>query len=77
MPQIADNHRSEPVTDPIFAVLLDSPPPAVGAADAVAVLNSHWGIGAAAEGLACERDTSFRMRADDGRIYVLKFANPA
>lgn len=52
-------------------------PPAVSTATAREVAASLWGISAAPEPLRGERDANFRLRAEDGRQYVLKFANPA
>ena len=37
----------------------------------------RWGIAARARALTGERDRNFRLTADDGREFVLKFANPA
>lgn len=51
--------------------------PRISAAQAVETVRLHWGIEASAEGLAGERDSNFRLRAEDGRQYVLKFANAA
>ncbi len=51
--------------------------PAVAPATARAVAMSVWGIEAEPRPLTGERDANFRLRAADGRQYVLKFANPA
>lgn len=51
--------------------------PAVTPAEAEAVARRHWGLAATAVPLAGERDSNFRLRAADGRDYVLKFANAA
>lgn len=65
------------LSDPIFAVLLDSPPPPVDTAAAEALLRDLWGIEGRAESLACERDANFRITTEAGPGYVLKVANPA
>lgn len=40
------------------------------------VARDHWGIAGAAHALTGERDRNFHFSADDGREFVLKFANP-
>jgi len=65
------------LSDPIFAVLFDSPPPPVDTAAAEALLRDLWGIEGRAESLACERDANFRITTEAGPGYVLKVANPA
>jgi len=57
--------------------VLDTPPPAFSAADAVRVAAELFGFEAEASPLPSERDQNFRLRADDGRERVLKLANPA
>lgn len=52
---------------------LDSPPPAVTAPEAEALLRDIWGIAARAEPIACERDSNFRLSSG----HVLKLSNPA
>lgn len=68
---------SEALSDPIFAVLLDSPPPPVDTAAAEVLLRDLWGIEGRAESLACERDANFRITTATGPGFVLKVANPA
>ena len=41
------------------------------------VARERWGIAGHAKALTGERDRNFHFRADDGREFVLKFANPA
>ena len=60
----------------LFATMTVSPPD-VSAATAEAIALQHWGISARAKPLSGERDRNFHLFADDGREYVLKFANPA
>ncbi|HEY6434321.1 MAG TPA: phosphotransferase [Acetobacteraceae bacterium] len=60
----------------IFSVLA-LPPPQVSAEAAEAVALAQWGIRAHAKALRGERDRNFHLRAEDGREFVLKFANPA
>ena len=62
--------------DAIFTVMT-VPAPAVSPAQAAAVAQAEWGIAGAARLLTGERDSNFRLTADDGREFVLKFANPA
>ncbi|MCX7382073.1 MAG: phosphotransferase [Alphaproteobacteria bacterium] len=63
-------------TDPdIFSVMtvhaLD-----VATETAERVAREHWGIAGTARVLTGERDRNFHFRAEDGREFVLKFANP-
>ena len=60
----------------IFAVMT-VPADAIAPAEAAAVALAQWGIRAHARLLTGERDRNFRLTAEDGRDYVLKFANPA
>ena len=60
----------------IFSVMT-LPPPDVSTEAAEAVVHARWGIRARAKALRGERDRNFYLRADDGREFVLKFANPA
>ena len=62
--------------DSIFSVMM-VPAPDVSEAEAEAFALTHWGITGAAKLLTGERDRNFRLRADDGREFVLKFANAA
>lgn len=52
-------------------------PPAVSPETAREVALSLWGLRAEPRPLSGERDANFRLRAEDGRQFVLKFANPA
>ena len=63
-------------TSDIFAVMT-VPAEEVPAEEAEAVVLAQWGIRARARLLTGERDRNFRLTAEDGRDYVLKFANPA
>ena len=60
----------------IFSVMT-VPAPVVSEAEAAAFARRHWGIIGTAKLLTGERDRNFRLRAGDGRDYVLKFANAA
>ena len=62
--------------DAIFTVMT-VPAPAVSPAQAAAVARAAWGIAGTARLLTGERDSNFRLTAEDGRQFVLKFANPA
>ncbi|HVG48235.1 MAG TPA: phosphotransferase, partial [Rubellimicrobium sp.] len=57
--------------------LLDSPPPAVTPREAQDLARRLFGISGTVSPLASERDTNFRLLAQDGRSFVLKFANSA
>jgi hydroxylysine kinase len=61
---------------PIFATMT-VPADDVSAEEAQDVARRHWGIAATATLLTGERDRNFHLVADDGREFVLKFANPA
>lgn len=61
---------------PIFATMT-VPADDVAVEEAVAVAWAHWGIVATARLLTGERDRNFHLVAEDGREFVLKFANPA
>ncbi|WP_421990656.1 phosphotransferase [Roseococcus sp.] len=52
-------------------------PPTIALGTARDVARALWGIEAQPRPLRGERDANFRLRAEDGRQYVLKFANPA
>lgn len=52
-------------------------PPAIAPDTAREAAASLWGLRAEASALRGERDANFRLRAEDGRQFVLKFANPA
>jgi hydroxylysine kinase len=60
----------------IFTVMT-VPAPLVSETEAEAFARTHWGITGTANLLTGERDRNFRLRAADGRDYVLKFANAA
>ena len=61
---------------PIFATMT-VPADDISDEEAVAVARRHWGIAARAKLLTGERDRNFHLVAEDGREFVLKFANPA
>ncbi len=61
---------------PIFATMT-VPADDVSDQEAVEVARAHWGIAARAKLLTGERDRNFHLVAEDGREFVLKFANPA
>lgn len=61
---------------PIFATMT-VPADDVSDEEAVAVARAHWGIAGRAKLLTGERDRNFHLVAEDGREFVLKFANPA
>ena len=67
---------NEAVNTDIFSVMT-VPAESVAPETAIGVARAHWGITATATLLTGERDRNFRLRADDGAQYVLKFANPA
>jgi hydroxylysine kinase len=64
------------VTSAIFDVMTIRPP-AIALETARHVALSAWGLRAEPRPLRGERDANFRLRAEDGRQFVLKFANPA
>ena len=68
--------QTEAMTDTFFSVMTIAPLD-VSTATAERVAAERWGITASARALTGERDRNFHMRADDGREFVLKFANPA
>ena len=51
--------------------------PAIPLETAREVALALWGLRAEPRPLTGERDANFRLRAEDGRQFVLKFANPA
>lgn len=61
---------------PIFATMT-VPADDISDAEAEHVARAHWGIAARAKLLTGERDRNFHLVAEDGREFVLKFANPA
>lgn len=72
--------NSDMAADPALAALggmLNSPPPAIEAEDALRILSSHFGIVGAAESLACERDANFRVICSGGPGFIMKISNPA
>lgn len=65
-----------PTPSTIFDVMTIRPPSVTpGTAREVAL--SLWGLRAEPQPLRGERDANFRLRTEDGRQFVLKFANPA
>ena len=59
--------------DPLFT----TPAPQLSAAAAEVLARERFGIAGEARALTSERDLNFRIRADDGRTFVLKVANAA
>lgn len=59
------------------ATVLNSSAPAVSDEAARDILRRYFGIAASVAGLTSERDSNFRVLAEDGRKYVLKIANSA
>lgn len=57
--------------------ILEAPPPTLEIADAVALMNEHYGIEAEAGLLVSERDQNFKINTSDGERYLLKIANAA
>jgi 4-aminobutyrate aminotransferase-like enzyme/Ser/Thr protein kinase RdoA (MazF antagonist) len=57
--------------------VLEAKAPAFSTAEAAEVAQRAFDIQASARPLASERDQNFRLRAGDGREWVLKIANPA
>lgn len=72
---IADTHSDEAARTALGETL-ESPPPLIDEAAAVALVNRHYGIEAEAKYLACERDANFQMVAKDSRRFTLKVSNP-
>jgi Ser/Thr protein kinase RdoA (MazF antagonist) len=62
-------------TDPL-AVIAEAAP-AFDAAEAVELLQEHYGLDATVSVLVSERDQNFRVRTGSGAAYVLKIANAA
>ncbi len=58
-------------------IALKTAPPQLSAADAERLAREHYGIEARALPLPGERDRNFRLRAADGREFVLKVVDPA
>ncbi len=61
--------------DSLFDVMT-LPAPAIGPDTALEVARA-WGLAGTATPQSGERDRNFRIDADDGRQFLLKFANPA
>jgi len=57
--------------------VLETPAPAFSLVQGEQLARDIFGIEASASPLVSERDQNFRLRADDGRQYVLKISNPA
>ncbi|WP_052365258.1 phosphotransferase [Halotalea alkalilenta] len=55
--------------------LLCNAPPRVRPAEAVALVERHYGLNVSVEALGGERDTNYHARTSDGHGYILKFAN--
>jgi len=56
---------------------LHSPNPTFDPGTAARILSSDWGIEGTVSALVSTQDQNFRVRADDGRQYVLKVSNVA
>lgn len=56
--------------------ILATPAP-VHSLDAAAAIAERFGVTGEASALSSERDSNFRIAADDGREYLLKVSNPA
>ena len=56
--------------------LLNTPPPAVDATRAAAIIAERWGLRAELRPLSSERDRNYHLTDPTGKQYVLKFANP-
>jgi hydroxylysine kinase len=56
--------------------VLATPTP-IHSLEAAAVIAARFGVAGAASVLSSERDSNFRISADDGREYLLKITNPA
>jgi Ser/Thr protein kinase RdoA (MazF antagonist) len=67
--------RLQQKNDPL-AVIAETPP-AFSPEAAVAVLRERYGLTAAVSALVSERDQNFRVRAENGKQFVLKIANAA
>ena len=57
--------------------VLTTTAPEIPEAAAEALVSRYFGVTGTARRLASERDQNFRIKAADGRTYVLKIANPA
>jgi Ser/Thr protein kinase RdoA (MazF antagonist) len=57
--------------------VLETKAPAFSASDAERIAGDVFGIHAAARPLDSERDQNFHLRAEDGREFVFKIANPS
>src|SRR4051794_12103607 len=66
-----------PAIEPLMSASLTTTAPQTLAADAEALVRRHFGIAAVAKNLTSERDQNFYLRAEDGKEFVLKIANPA
>jgi Ser/Thr protein kinase RdoA (MazF antagonist) len=63
------------VSDP--TAVLSQVAPTFSDAQAVALLETHWGLEATVRPLVSERDQNFRVTTTDGRRFVFKIANAA
>ena len=76
MPEsIAETARDDEVRAALGETL-ESPPPLIDEAAAAELVRRHYGLGAEARTIACERDANFQMTAEDGRNFTLKVSNP-
>ena len=55
---------------------LTTPPPVLPEAEALALVQTHWGLTGTLTALTSERDLNYRLTTPAGR-YVVKLANPA
>ena len=61
----------------IIKQMLTTTPPAFSPGDATRIAAQFYGINARVRPLVSERDQNFRLDADDGKRFVLKFSNSA
>jgi len=72
-----DVMSSSPQSQTTAENVLEAKAPAFSTEEAAEVAQRAFDIQASAHPLASERDQNFRLRASDGREWVLKIANPA
>ena len=61
--------------DPLAVIAQEAP--CIPDQEAIALVKERYGLDVSVKSLVSERDQNFRMRAEDGRQYVLKIANSA
>lgn len=64
-------------TDAPLGALLDTVPPVLSEAEALALAETHFGLTGRLDRLTSERDLNWRLTSADGRRHVVKIANPA